>query len=200
MMKSEKIKLSQEYFGMSDLKQVAIGGIGGQGVVLAGSLFGYAAIIDGKYASGANEYGSQARGGIAKSNVVISTEPIIFPHVIEPDIFVALSQGAYNKEIDREITGNITIIYDEPLITPDLSKNMKHIGIPATDKAINELRNKQVVNILLLGATAAITGITTKSSLISAIQKNVTERFIELNCNALEVGYEMGLISIKDLD
>ncbi|MCF8062067.1 MAG: 2-oxoacid:acceptor oxidoreductase family protein, partial [Deltaproteobacteria bacterium] len=64
------------------ITQVRIGGFGGQGVVLAGALLGHAAVRDGLWVSGSNAYGAQARGGAARSEVVISNRPISFPHVL----------------------------------------------------------------------------------------------------------------------
>ncbi len=49
-------------------------GFGGQGVVLAGVLLGEAGVIDGKYVSGSNSYGAQARGSGCKSEIVFSNE------------------------------------------------------------------------------------------------------------------------------
>jgi 2-oxoglutarate ferredoxin oxidoreductase subunit gamma len=74
---------------MGYLKQIRLCGYGGQGVVLAGTILGHAAINDDKWVSGSNSYGAQARGGSARSEVVISKKPIMFPHVIQSDILFA---------------------------------------------------------------------------------------------------------------
>ena len=54
---------------MTGLKQIRFAGFGGQGVVLAGTIVGYAAIHDGKWVSGSTSYGAQARGGSTRSEV-----------------------------------------------------------------------------------------------------------------------------------
>ena len=71
-----------------------LSGFGGQGVVLAGILLGQAGVIDGKYVSGSNSYGAQARGSGCKSEIVFSDGPIDFPHLTTADILVAMSQGS----------------------------------------------------------------------------------------------------------
>ena len=176
---------------MADLKQVLISGFGGQGVVLAGMILGHAAIEDGKWVSGSNSYGAQARGGAARSEVVISDEPIKFPHVILSDILITLSQSAYETYTQLCEAGAV-VIYDDLLVKPVELKGAKQIGVPATDRAIAALESKQAANIVILGATAVITGIVSKEALTASVSKNIDERFRALNIKALEVGFKLG--------
>ena len=176
---------------MGELKQIRLSGFGGQGVVLAGTILGYAAIKDGKWVAGSSSYGAQARGGAARSDVVVSDSPIVFPHVIEADILVAMAQTAYTKYTE-ELAQGAWIIYDDELVSPRSIEGATQIGIPATSTAIKELDQQQSANIVILGAMAAITGIASKEALSAAIEENVSERFKELNFKALEAGYGLG--------
>jgi 2-oxoglutarate ferredoxin oxidoreductase subunit gamma len=176
---------------MGELKQVRLSGFGGQGVVLAGTILGYAAIKDGKWVAGSSSYGAQARGGSARADVVVSDGPIVFPHVIEADILVAMAQTAYTKYTE-ELAQGAWVIYDDELVTPRSIERATQIGVPATASAIKELKQQQSANIVILGAAAAITGIASKGALSAAIAENVSERFRELNLKALELGYRLG--------
>jgi len=176
---------------MGEAKQVRISGFGGQGVVLAGTILGHAATKDGKWVAGASSYGAQARGGSARSDVVISDGPIVYPHVIEADVLVTMAQTAYNKYIE-ELAEVALIIYDDEMVAPRPMEKVMQISIPATSQAIKELNQKQSANIVILGASAAITGIVTKEALIAAIAENVSDRFRDLNIRALELGYGLG--------
>lgn len=177
---------------MGDLKQIRLCGFGGQGVILAGTILGYAAIEDGKWVSGSNSYGAQARGGYARSEVVISKDPIKFPHVIQSDILIALSQSAYDKYV-KDVSGqDALVIYDDQIVEYKDIKGAKQIAVPATNTAIHELNSKQVANIVILGASVAITRIVSKQALVSSITKNVEERFRELNLKAIDIGYNLG--------
>jgi len=173
---------------MGEVKQIILCGFGGQGVILAGTILGYAGINDGKWVAGSSSYGSQARGGYARAEVVISDEPISFPRVIEADILVAMFQSAYDKYIEYVKRDNGIVIYDEPLVSTKEINGLKQIGVPATNIATKELNNKQVANLVILGAAVGITKIVTKDALISAIEKNVPERFKTLNLKAVELG------------
>jgi len=176
---------------MADPRQVRICGFGGQGVVLAGTILGHAATKDGKWVAGASSYGAQARGGSARSDVVISEGPIVYPHVIEATLLVTMAQTAYTKYIE-ELADGALIIYDEEMVAPKPIDNVIQVGVPARSQAIKELDQKQSANIVILGAAAAITGMVTKVALISAISENVSARFKDLNVKALELGYKLG--------
>jgi 2-oxoglutarate ferredoxin oxidoreductase subunit gamma len=176
---------------MGELKQVRLSGFGGQGVVLAGTILGYAAIKDGKWVAGSSSYGAQARGGSARSDVVVSDEPIVFPHVIEADILVAMAQTAYTR-YKEELGQGAWVIYDNGLVSPQSIEHAVQIGVPATASAIKELKQQQAANIVILGTLASVTGIASKDALRSAIEENVSKRFKELNLEALELGYRLG--------
>ena len=177
---------------MTDLKQIRFAGFGGQGVVLAGTILGNAAIHDGKWVSGSNSYGAQARGGSARSEVVISTEPITFPHVIRSDLLIVLSQSAYDAYITDVAEDGALVIYDDLMVKPREVAGVQQIAVPATNTAIHEMQSKQVANMVMLGASMAITKVVTKRALIISIRENIDERFKESNLNALQKGYELG--------
>ncbi|GAG94886.1 unnamed protein product [marine sediment metagenome] len=173
---------------MGAVKQVRLCGLGGQGIVLAGTILGHAGINDRKWVAGSSSYGAEARGSACRSEVIISDEPISFPHVIEADILVAMSQGAYDKYIENVESEKGIVIYDDPLVSTKEINGLKQIGIPATNIAATELNNKQVANMVILGIAVGITKIVTKGALISAVEKNVPERFKALNLKAVELG------------
>jgi 2-oxoglutarate ferredoxin oxidoreductase subunit gamma len=78
--------------------EIRIAGFGGQGVVLAGVILGTAAAVtDGRRAVQTQSYGAAARGGGARSEVVISDDPITYPRVNHPDIMLAMSEEAMKK-------------------------------------------------------------------------------------------------------
>ena len=177
---------------MTGIKQVRLSGFGGQGVVLAGLLLGQAGVFDGKYISGSNSYGAQARGSGCKSEIVFSDGPVDFPHLTTADILIAMSQGAYNSYCGdvREESG--LILYDQGLVTPKENLRVKHLGIPATDVSVKRLKNKQAANIVFLGVLIEATRIVSPGAIRKAISTHVSERFRSLNLKALRTGMELG--------
>ncbi len=172
--------------------QIRIAGFGGQGVVLAGTLLGHAAVRQGLWVAGSNAYGAQARGGAARSEVVVSSGPIAFPHVIRADILVAMSQAGYDAFIGRMAESGARVIYDSSLVTPGPVEGVRQAGISATDTAVTELEIKQVANIVMLGALAALTGVVGNEALETVARDQVPTRFLESNLRALARGFELG--------
>jgi 2-oxoglutarate ferredoxin oxidoreductase subunit gamma len=177
---------------MSEIKQVRLSGFGGQGIVLAGVLLGEAGVIDGKYISGSNSYGAQARGSGCKSEIVLSDGPIDFPHLVTAEILVAMSQGTYNMYCGdvRETSG--LILYDQGLVNPRNDLKVKQWGVPATEYAVKKLKNKQVANIILIGALIETTQMVSPKAIKKAIHLHVGERFRSLNLKALQIGMKLG--------
>lgn len=175
-----------------EIQQIRFSGFGGQGVVLAGLLLGQAGAIEGKYVSGSNSYGAQARGSGCRSEIVLSESPVDFPHLTATDILIAMSQGAYDLYSGEVREDSGLILYDQDLVTPKEILKITQIGIPATHLAIERLKNKQVANIVFLGALIELTRIVSPKSLRKAISMHVPPRFRPLNLKAFQLGIDMG--------
>ncbi len=176
---------------MGDIKQVRLSGFGGQGVVLAGLLLGQAGVIEGKCIAGSNSYGAQARGSGCKSEIVFSDGPISFPHLTTADILVALSQGAYQL-YGEDVKKSGLIFYDRGLVTPKMELNVIQLGVPATEISVKKLKNKQVANMVILGALVETTHIVSPKAIQKAIVLHIHERFRALNLKALRMGMGLG--------
>jgi len=177
---------------MTEIRQVRLSGLGGQGILLAGALLGEAGVLEGRSVSGSNSYGAQARGSGCKSEIIFADDPIDYPHLTTADYLVAMSQGTYDlyAEEVREDTG--VILYDDGLVKPKRDLKVKQIGIPATEQAMKALNNKQAANIVLLGAFIEITNIVSSGAIQKAMKIHVSERFRDLNLKAFEMGLELG--------
>jgi len=176
---------------MAPVRQVMMCGFGGQGIVFSGTILGQAAFSDGKWVSSTNSYGSAARGGACRAEVVISDKPIIFPYVVAVDMLIAMYQTAYDKYIERVKPGEGVIIYDERVIPKEI-KGLEHVGIPAIEMAVKELGNGTVANVIILSAAVDITEIVSKKALESAIREIVPERLKQLNLKAMDIGFKLG--------
>lgn len=178
---------------MSGIVQIRLSGFGGQGIVLAGVLLGHAGVRDGRRVAGSNSYGAQARGSACKAEVILGENPVDFPHVLEADVLVAMSQGAYDQFIgETKATG--LVIYDSQLTKPKVSR-IPHKPVPATEVAIREIGNKQVANIVMLGALVTLTRVVSEKSMETAVCDHVPPRFKDVNVKALRRGVELGKTS-----
>ncbi len=171
------------------LTQIKVGGFGGQGVVMSGTIIGKAsAIFDNKFATMTRSYGPEARGGACGAQIVISDTPVTYPYVIKPDVLVTLSQEACSQYLP-DLAENGTLLYESDLVTPGpLPPSGNAYGITCTRLA-EELGSRVVLNIVMLGFLAKMCNAISKEALEEAIRITVPSKTIDINLNAFKHGY-----------
>jgi len=167
---------------------VRFSGFGGQGIILAGVIFGHAATLDGKNAVQTQSYGSASRGGACKCDVIISDEQIYELESPEPDILIALSQQAYDKYAPQ-LKENGTLIVEKDLVHTKQTQQPIH-SISATDIAYKKLGLKIMANMVVLGYMTALLGIVSKEAVKQAICEHVPQGTEDKNIKAFEEGYK----------
>ncbi len=170
---------------------VFFAGFGGQGVLLAGNLLSYAAIIEGKNVSFYPSYGVEKRGGAAMCTVVISDGEVGSPVVGEPSVSVFLNQSSLDKFGAKTKAGG-TCIINSSLIDASLfnREDVRTILLPMNEIAM-ELGDARMVNMVAVGAYAALSEVVSVSSLSEALKSALPERnhkFIPANVQAIKAG------------
>lgn len=170
--------------------EVRLAGFGGQGVISAGMIAGRAiALHDHMNAVLTQAYGPEARGGACHANLIVSDERITFPKVTCPNLLILMSQEAYGL-FAADLAPEGTMIVDEDLVETDQIRPDVHFySIPAT-RIAEELGNKIVANVVILGAVAALVDYVHRDTLLQAVKESVPARFIDLNETAFEAGFE----------
>lgn len=167
--------------------QIQMAGSGGQGLILAGIILADAAVRDGHRVAQTQSYGPEARGGAASSEIIISAEPIAYPHVEKADILVALTRESCSKNL-KNVSENGLIILDAELIENVPHTRATLLSLPIVETAINKFGREIVANMVALGALNCIAGLVTWPSLEQAVREHVPESMRELNKLALEAG------------
>ena len=167
--------------------EVRIGGLGGQGVVLAGEILGRAAVYDGKHVVQTQSYGAEARGSAAKSEVIISDSKIGFPKVRKCDVLIAMSQSAVEKHL-KDLKENGVLVVDENTVEHIPKTKVKPFIIPATKTAEKLFGSTLYANIVMLGALTKITGIVKEEAVEKAITDSVPESAREANITGFREG------------
>jgi len=170
--------------------QVRFAGLGGQGIILMGEILGEAAVIEKKYVGQTSSYGSEARGSACKADVVISDSWIDYPEVTEADVLACMSQGTYEQHKTKVNPSTGIIFFDSPMVKPDPSSSLQHIPVPATEKALKEIGNQMVANMVLLGAVVKALGLVKEESLRQVVSNRIPPSFLELNMKALALGID----------
>ncbi|MBK9167352.1 MAG: 2-oxoacid:acceptor oxidoreductase family protein [Bryobacterales bacterium] len=174
------------------LTEIRFAGFGGQGILLAANIVGRAAAIyEGGYATMTQSYGPEARGGASSAQVLLSDEPILYPYTTHEDILVALSQEAFTRFAPNMKPDGLLLVEEELVRVEGLRGTERMFGIPATRLA-EELGKRVVLNIVMVGFFAALSGLGKPESYHQAIAASVPKGLIDLNLKAFEKGYEFG--------
>jgi len=170
--------------------EVRISGLGGQGVVLAGQILGKAAVYDGKNAVQTQSYGAEARGSVAKSEVIISNSKIGFPAVRKSDILIAMNQQALGKHL-KDLKENGMLLVDSTYVKKIPEITAKVFQIPATENAKKMFGAKVYANMIMLGALTKATNIVSEKAMKKAIENTMAKKFLALNKQAYKHGVKL---------
>lgn len=172
--------------------ELLFAGFGGQGIIKSALLFSEAAGIYNNYeVAQSQSYGVEARGGACKSEVVLSDSFIDYIKIIHIDVFMVMSQPAYDKyhpQIDPQTT---IVIPDTTLIHTLSEEDQFCYPIEATQLAENELGRTLFANIIMLGALAAVSKVVRLEDLEKSLVGNVPDKTLEKNKQALKLGYDV---------
>ncbi len=162
-------------------------GFGGQGLILAATVLGAAAVSSGLRGVQTQSFGSEARGGECQAQLVLSAERINSPVASEVDILVAMSPEGLARYLPRLRRGGV-LVMDPQYVAPPQGHSARAEAIPATELASTKLGNRLAANMVLLGYLVEATGIVPWAALEASIRQNVPERFVELNVCAANEG------------
>lgn len=170
--------------------EIRISGLGGQGVVIAGQILGRAAVYDGKNVVQKGDYGAEARGSAAKSEVIISDDKIGFPAVRKCDILIAMSQEAVDKHL-RDLKEEGVLLFDSSIVESIPKVKAKVFKIPATVTAKETSGANIYANMIMLGALTKTTNIVSEESMEKAMRESLPEKTMEADLKAYRKGLQL---------
>lgn len=178
--------------------EIRFSGYGGQGIIKSGYIVGKAAsIFDNKHATMTQSFGPEARGSACSAQLLISEDKILYPYLTKPQILVSMSREAYEK-FEPELDENGILIIDEDLVQPKPPRaQIKIYAIPAT-RIAEQLGNRIVANIVMLGFFTAVTNAVSYQAMKDAIPGSVPDKALPLNLKAFEEGYKYGIEYLKN--
>jgi 2-oxoglutarate ferredoxin oxidoreductase subunit gamma len=176
---------------MADYHEVAIAGIGGQGALTIGRLLAEAAATQYPYVSYFPNYGASMRGGDTECTVILSRQPIGAPAMLRPHAAILMGDMPLQEYRDRVVPGGLVMV-DSSLLPGKVGReDLRVLYIPASDTAIG-LGNRQVANLVLLGAYLETTGAVSLEAVEAALEQRLSggrrEGLLELNRQALREG------------
>jgi len=168
--------------------EIRIAGTGGMGVVLAGVIVGEAAVVHGGLnAVQSQSYGSEARGTAAKSEVIVSDEPIRYPKVRKADYSVLMSQKALEMYLKDAREDGVLIVDPDLVRADDIEGAYEVVKVPAM-KIADNLGLRLISNMVMLGALVKKSGLFDLEVLEKAVADVVPEKTLDLNLQAIRAG------------
>ena len=169
---------------------ILFAGFGGQGVLFAGKVVAYAALIANKQLSWLPSYGPEMRGGTANCSVVISDEQVASPLVLNPDILMVMNVQSFDKFIDSVVPGGVVLV-DSTLVSKKTTRtDISVYEVPATKLAAdNGLEG--LANMILMGKMLETTSFVSYDIMKKALEKTIPPKKAHLldgNLKAIDMG------------
>ncbi len=165
-------------------------GTGGQGVITAGEIALRSALRAGQNGLYTKNYGPEARGGEAYSDVIISEGDIHFPETDQLDVMVALNQEGFDKFRDG-VAADGTIIVNSSEVF-ELYNDPRVVAAPIGElhaREVNPPKRDLGINVLALAVTLGYLDLVPRAALEAAVMQGVGKKKPALNRKALAVGF-----------
>jgi 2-oxoglutarate ferredoxin oxidoreductase subunit gamma len=171
--------------------RLVFSGAGGQGVITAGIFLAEAAVLyEGLIAVQTQTYGAAARGGAARSDVIIATEKIDYPKVTQPNILICLTQEACNRYVGILRPGGL-LLTDSRFVTLERKVDAEVRQLPMYQSVMDAIGNPIVLNMCVLGALVGLTHLVGIDSILKVMDQRMRPEFLEINRRALQMGVGM---------
>ncbi|MCB2199843.1 2-oxoacid:acceptor oxidoreductase family protein [bacterium] len=165
--------------------------VGGQGIILAGTILADAAHILGMHAAGSPTYTAQVRGGPTKVDVIIDSEMVLYPRTTEIDFFLSLATDSY-KRFATDLKPGCVVLVDPNMVEFSKEDEEKYnlYQVPVLDLTQKELGRMVYTSAVSLGTMVALTDIVTEEATKEALKKRAPKGTEMYNLKAFQVGYD----------
>jgi 2-oxoglutarate ferredoxin oxidoreductase subunit gamma len=170
---------------------ILISGTGGQGIVAAGEFLSEALFRAGYEVVNTRSYGSEARGGRCRSEVLVSDGEIYDLQLEEANVLIIMSVPAYRRYIHRARRNGLVLVDMDvvsKLVEGEKRDDVQMVTVPSAEVAAG-LGNPIVANMVLLGALAKLSGLLTLDGLKDVVKALMRPSMQEINLKAVEAGY-----------
>ena len=172
---------------------IVITGFGGQGILFAGKILAYAALLKEKQLSWLPSYGPEMRGGTANCHVIISDEPVGSPIIQTPDVLISMNKPSLDKFEDK-VAKDGYIIIDSTLIDRKVERDDVTAAYVEATKLASDAGKRNLANMVMLGALIKATGIFTLEEIRKGVEKTTPaskQHLVEVNMEMIQKGYDL---------
>jgi indolepyruvate ferredoxin oxidoreductase beta subunit len=189
---------------------LALAGVGGQGILLAGRILCQAAMDQGSKVNSFESHGMAQRGGAVVNHIRWGKEDEIYSSLMlegEADMIVALEPVEALRHLPLLGKGTVAIINSKTVppitvssvpggryptvkqVVRSLKPHVKAVATLDGTSMAEEIGNPAVLSVVMIGAAYGTGGLPLKKGkLLKAIRELVPERYLEENLKAFETG------------
>ncbi len=155
-------------------------------MILAAIILAEAAVLEDHYAAQSQVYGSEARGGSSRSDVVLSNAVIDYPWTMKVDILVALTQQGYSQ--------NVSALKEDGLVIIDTAQvhsvhRNRLLSVPLGQIAL-DAGEERAINMAVLGAVVVFCPYVSRRSLSAVMAKRLPFGKVEKSMAAFDAAKE----------
>ncbi len=169
--------------------EIRLSGSGGQGLILAAGILSRAFVAEGRTVAQSQSYEPTSRGGLSRSDLVVSDGLADYPLVCELDYLVILDQVAVAASHGM-IRNTATVLTDAKTVPDPPSGQFRLVQLPMTETAIR-LGNRRIANTIALAALTALGNLCDRSTLETMVSSRSPKAFLDLNQEAVSQGWDM---------
>jgi 2-oxoglutarate ferredoxin oxidoreductase subunit gamma len=181
----------EEVNGVSGF-EIRLSGTGGQGLGLSGKMLAAALSSDGLHVAQSQSYEPTSRGGMSRSDLVVTAGIADYPLATALDYLLILDQRATSIS-EGMIKSKAVVLVDEELVPDPPSGDFALHVFPLSKTAIS-LGNLRVTNVVSLGALIALTEICSLQTLEAAIERITPKKYAQMNLEAVRAGAALARI------
>lgn len=175
---------------MSFRYEMRLSGEGGQGLVLAGRILAEAAaVFGGLNATQSQSYGPEARGGLSRSEVILSDEEIDYPKAVSVDLLLSLTQESFDHYQYDMKPGGI-VLAEASIQSPDVEREWRVLQAPILRIAEERLGRVLFANVVAVGMIAGLSNVIPVEALRSAVRARAPRGTADKNLQALQIGLD----------
>ncbi|MFO7773130.1 MAG: 2-oxoacid:acceptor oxidoreductase family protein [Dehalococcoidia bacterium] len=173
--------------------EVIITGLGGAGVLTAGTLLAEAATTKYKNVTWFPSYAISKRGGLCECTVIFSDHDIASPLISQADGVIVAEAAQFQDFEGRVRAGGTMIVEKEGLHAKAKRKDIRVIEVEAIKTAIGLSGTSQGANLILLGAFVGATQIITPELIKRQLKKAFAgkEEMLTANLEAFDRGLHL---------
>ena len=169
--------------------EIRLSGTGGQGLGLGGKMLAAALSSEGLHVAQSQSYEPTSRGGMSRSDLVVTPETADYPLATGLDYLLILDTKAMSIS-EGMINNDAVVLVDEELVPNPPEGNFKVFALPLSRTAIS-LGNLRVTNVVSLGALIALGDICSLETMEAAIKRVTPKKYAQMNLDAVRAGYEL---------